>query len=186
MVHKKNVGIDIEAQPEPHVQSTKQPFPLWLKIAGGAVVAGALMYGTAMMTSTMVLHGVKSVPDQSTTVAKSRCVGGQFGFFSSWWPAELQTHVVMIFAMVHEAKPTIEQYCLEKIDVNTEKYSWFKENMTLEIYEGKSNKVRITLVCNGKDTTTSRFGGKLHWSGPKIPSGITEPGLIMLEQLQQP
>merc|ERR1712000_682692 len=38
--------------------------------------------------------------------------------------------------------------------------------MTLEIYEGHrqtrrnnvSNKVRITLVCNGKDTTTSRLG----------------------------
>jgi len=79
MDNVKNVAIDVENPQERCQQAPaleKAPIPLWAKLAGGAVAFSAMIYGTSMMSSAMVLTELKKQVVTSSTssnvVAKSR------------------------------------------------------------------------------------------------------------------
>lgn len=70
MAGNNHAAIDLEAGGG-HPVRPKTPFPMWVKVGVGATAAATIMYGMAMMTSTMVLRDIKSL-DQSPVNSCSR------------------------------------------------------------------------------------------------------------------
>lgn len=149
-------SIDIEAQGRRQVQahrSYEKPIPMWLKIGGGAAALAALMFGTATMTSSMVLREADFLMQSHSSGVSAQSRG-------SLLPPALN-HVGKLVSKPFRMLMDLTSRSLAKIQVSKDKTVWL-------IYKNPKTEITLSMECRflqmSPDAKTielqSKAGGK--------------------------